>query len=257
MIVECIACHARFSVPDAQIPVGGRTVRCGRCAHEWHVEPPIPEPVADALMEPPAAGDDVSARDDAPAADVAPVDESDDFLNQLNAAIEQASGAGPKKPVATKGPSAARKPRNVKPFKMAAAAIAALWLILAFITYFPRWMEIPGLSGIYHGIGVHPTDGLVFSDVTMERAQDGPKTKFILSGSIRNHSNMARSVPAVRVVLRDKTDASIWGREYPVHAELKAGEVYPFRITNVETVFASNVSTIVVDMGNSLQLLVR
>jgi hypothetical protein len=156
-----------------------------------------------------------------------------------------------------KKPTIKRAPLNAKPFKMAAPAVAALWLVLSLITYFPSWMETSGLSGIYSAFGVKPTAGLVFSDVTMEREQEGNKTKFILSGSVRNHTNEARAVPTVRVSLRDKNNKGMWGRDYPVNVELKAGEVYPFRITNVETIFAGNVSSIVVDMGNSLQLLMR
>jgi hypothetical protein len=59
------------------------------------------------------------------------------------------------------------------------------------------------------------------------------------------------------VLLKNQHGESVWGREYPVNQELEAGEVYPFRITNVETNLASSVATIAVDMGNSLQLMVR
>ena len=118
-------------------------------------------------------------------------------------------------------------------------------------------MGLPGLKSLYSAMGADANDGLVFADVTMERETEGSKTKFILAGSIRNFSNAPRTVSTVRVSLRDKADQAIWGRKYPVNVTLKAGEVYPFRITNVETVFADNVSSILVDMGHSLQLLVR
>jgi predicted Zn finger-like uncharacterized protein len=243
MILECPACQARFAVADAQIPLGGRTVRCGRCATQWHVEKPVEQGQAEAPVH----------TSEAPA-----VAATDDFLQQLEAAMAAPRGqaSAPLKP-GFNLPVVARKKLSPKPFMIAAPAIAALWLVLSFITYFPAWMQAPGLKGVYAALGITPTQGLVFSDVTMERTQEGSKTKFILAGSIRNHSNTARAVPTVRVTLRDKTDNAIWGRDYPVNAELKAGEVYPFRITNVETVFASNVSSIVVDMGNPLQLLVR
>ncbi len=246
MILECPACQARFAVADAQIPTGGRTVRCGRCTHQWHVEKPHNE-----MGE--AAAPAMGAVDEAPA-----VAATEDFLNQLEAAMDASTGE-PAAPLKSgfSLPVVARKKVSTRPFKIAAPAIAAAWLVLAFITYFPAWMHTPGLKTVYGSLGIEATDGLVFSDVSMERTQEGSKTKFILSGSIRNHSNETRAVPTVRVSLRDKADKAMWGRDYPVNAELKAGEVYPFRITNVETVFAANVSSIVVDMGNSLQLLVR
>lgn len=243
MILECPACQARFAVADAQIPSGGRTVRCGRCANQWHVEKPAPMADLEAHT---------------PTADAQPVAATDEFLQQLEAAMAAPTGkpSAPLKP-GFNLPVIARKKLSARPFKIAAPLIAALWLVLSFITYFPSWMHTPVVKGVYTALGITPTDGLVFSDVSMERTQEGSKTKFILAGSIRNHSNTARAVPTVRVTLRDKADKAMWGRDYPVHTELKAGEVYPFRITNVETVFASNVSSIVVDMGNPLQLLVR
>lgn len=222
-------------VADAQIPPGGRMVRCGRCSHAWQCEAPPPAPVGTHAAAP---GDD-------------------DFMRQVEAAM--GDGAVPVTPLKPgfNLPVIARKPMRTTPFKIAAPALAALWLVLAFATYYPSWTHRPVLKDIYAALGVQTTDGLIFSDVTMERVREGSKTKFILSGSIRNHSTATRALPSVRVALRDKTDQAIWGRDYPVNAQLKAGEVYPFRITNVETVFAGNVSSIVVDMGNPLQLLMR
>lgn len=230
-------------VADAQIPQGGRTVRCGRCSHQWHVE----KPVADDQLPSTATAEETPA-----------VAVSDEFLQQLEAAMGQPSGAKPEplKPGFSL-PVVARKKISAKPFQIAAASLAALWLILAIITYFPSWMGLPGLKSLYSAMGADANDGLVFADVTMERETEGSKTKFILAGSIRNFSNAPRTVSTVRVSLRDKADQAIWGRKYPVNVTLKAGEVYPFRITNVETVFADNVSSILVDMGHSLQLLVR
>lgn len=191
--------------------------------------------------------------------------EDADFLSQLEAVIS-ASEAVPVQPAAPrpkaqaqpKPAKAKRKPIDIKPFKIAVPVLAVLWIVLAFITYFPSWMNAPVLGGIYRTFGVAPTDGLIFSDVTMERERvEGGKTKFIIAGSISNHSSETRAVPTVRVSLRDAKGKDMWGRAYPVNTELKPGEVYPFRIGNVETVFASNVKVIKVDMGNPLQLMVR
>jgi predicted Zn finger-like uncharacterized protein len=228
MIIQCPACQAKFSVADGAIPAAGRQVRCSRCAHAWHCTGAAAE----------------------------------SFASELYNVVEAVPTETPPviKPRRASDKVARKKPNfklSVKPFKIAAPAIAALWLVLAFITYFPSWSKAPGLSGIYHLFGAVPTDGLLFSDVHMERAQDGPKTKFILSGSIRNYAGDTRLVPTVRVVLRDKANKDIWSRDYAVKATLKAGDIYPFRIANVETAFAKNVDSIVVDVGNSLELLVR
>jgi predicted Zn finger-like uncharacterized protein len=265
MIVECPSCQARFNVPDSQIPAAGRVVRCSRCKHEWHIDraqaapvQPVPVPVPVPVPQPVLVEDSFPLVDDihkmetvqdAPEAPHHEID--DDFLSKLNEVIAQAEGNKPNKP------HKLRKQQNSKWFKIALPSIALVWFALALVTYYPSWHDMPGLSGIYSMLGSKPVDGLVFADVTMEREQNGPKAKFILSGSIRNQSSEDRVVPTVRVDLRNKDNKSVWGREYPVNAPLKAGEVYPFRITNVETSFASSVSTIVVDMGNSIQLMVR
>lgn len=269
MIVECPACNARFNVPDAQIPVAGRAVRCSRCKHQWHVDKnsaiaavaPVPVPVPAPVPVPvpaPMRDDSFPLIDDAlnpSTAETTPEEEhheiDDAFLNKLNEVIAQAEGKKPNKP------HTLRKQYNSKWFKIAVPSVAATWFVLALIAYYPRWSELPGLSGIYSAIGAKSTKGLVFADVSMEREQNGPKTKFIIAGSVRNESSATRIVPTVRVSLRDRANTVILGREYPVKTPLKAGEVYPFRITNVETTFASNVSSIVVDMGNSIQLMVR
>lgn len=204
-------------------------MRCSKCAGEWFVTPPY-DPEADAIYN-----------------------ELEAVFAEVPSAAAAFATPAERAPVTKRPP----KPFNAKPFKIAVPAIAALWLAVSFIAYFPSWSQAPVFSGIYHALGVLPTDGLVFSDVHMERVQEGSKTRFILAGSIRNEASAARIVPTVRVSLRGAGDKPIWGREYPVNTELKAGEVYPFRITNAETSFASSVTGIVVDLGNSLQLLVR
>lgn len=219
-------------VADHLIPPDGRDVRCGKCAHLWHVNPAVSE--------------------------FKPLEPSDeDAFNQLAAALGEPEVTVKPVPRGSNLPVIKRSPLNPKPFKIAAPLLAAVWLILAFITYFPKWKDAPVLGGIYRAVGATPTDGLVFADVEMEREQEGPKTKFILSGSVQNHSSGERFVPTVRVKLLDKDNKTLWGREYAVNTKLEAGKVYPFRITNVETAFAKSVSSIVVDMGNSLQLMVR
>ena len=185
-----------------------------------------------------------------------PIDE--DAFNQIAAALSEPEAEVKTRRVSDIKPKKSCKMTlGAKPFIIATPVLAALWLVLSFMTYFPSWSNAPGLSSLYNAFGVEPLDGLAFADVNMEREQEGSKTKFILSGSIRNNTSEARAVPTVRVLLKNKEDKILWSREYPVNTELKAGDVYPFRITNVETAFAKSVSSIVVDMGNSLQLMAR
>ena len=91
----------------------------------------------------------------------------------------------------------------------------------------------------------------------MTRETEEGKTRFIFSGNVVNHADVVRKLPLVHVALKDKAGHAVWGRDYPVNIELKAGEVYPFRIVNVETSFGDSVATIILDLGHSLQLMMR
>ncbi len=224
MILQCPECQARFIVPDPLIPPEGRTVKCGRCSHQWHADKPegaaIPEFVAMAAEH---------AIQDNPV-----------------------SSTPPQLPVIRKGPISAT------PFMWGVPLVIGLWVLVAFTAYYPNWLRQPVLSGIYRAAGVTPTDGLVFEDVAMQRlTKEAGQTNFLLAGSISNRSAEPRILPVVRVQLKNPEGAVIWSRDYEVNETVKAGDTYPFRIDNVETSFADNVASIALDLGHPLQLMMR
>ena len=227
MILECPHCQARFLVADSLVPAGGRTVKCGSCSKQWHVTHPEADPLATE-----------------PAPVIPPFEEAP--------AKPRPIPAGSNVPAIKK-----RRPIPTKPFKIAAPILVVLWLLLAGVAYFPTWMQVPGLSGLYHLFGVTETQGLAFADVHMKREQNDTKTRFIVSGSIINHAAVERSIPQVYVALKDSAGKLLWGRAYPVNMTLKPGEVYPFRIVNIETSLASSATALTLDLGNTLSLAVR
>jgi hypothetical protein len=154
-------------------------------------------------------------------------------------------------------PALKKRKFSARPFKIVAPILAAVWLLLAFVTYFPRWMQAPGLSSLYSMAGVTSTEGLMFADVHMKRETQETKTRFILSGSIVNHAAVPRTIPEVYVALNDPQGKAVWTRSYPVNVKLGPGEVYPFRIVNVETSMADSVAVMVLDLGNPLALAMR
>jgi predicted Zn finger-like uncharacterized protein len=243
MILQCPSCYARFAVPDALIPPEGRTVRCGKCASEWHtpgLELREQAPPAPAIDEVAPASEILAA---APAQDV------------TEAAPEEpaTAAAAPRAQL----PVVRRKAFPLWPFQAAAGVLAAAWLVIALYAYFPKGQFQPGIGAIYSALGVTDTRGLVFADVTMERENLGGRTRFILAGSIANHAAQARMIPTVRVALKDKDGKEVWSRKYAVEQTVKGGEVYPFRIEDVETAFAARATSIVLDIGNSFELVMR
>lgn len=232
MILICTECKARFLVADSLIPQEGRTVRCGSCGNQWHVDKPDEPPAFHDVLEEVSATPQHAEDDDA-----------------LDAMLSS--------PAISNVPVVSKKPLPVRPFKIAAAVLLVLWALLAFFTYFPAGVNTPVLGSIYSLFGVRTTTGLVFVDVKMERVEEGPKTRFIVSGKIVNRAAEDRTVPVVNVALKDAEGDDVFGRSYDVDIHLKPGEEYPFRIVNVETSFAQNVKTITLDLGNSLELMSR
>lgn len=233
MILQCPACYARFMVPDAAIPPEGRTVKCGKCAHQWQVEGTLPKETPPAPDF--AALTEAAMQEEAPLAELGP----------------------PRHPLPVVKKRFALPTLPLLPFKVAVPVLALAWAILALYAYFPQGQNAPVVKAFYGMLGVTNTEGLVFSDVQMERENLGPRTRFILGGSVANHAAVARLLPHVRVQLKDNDGAVVWSRTYDVQQAVKPGEVYPFRIEDVETAFASRAASIVLDLGNNFELVMR
>lgn len=242
MILSCPNCNARFLVADGLIPTEGRTVRCGACSHQWFVAHPNPEDLVhfksllqvEEIAKPPSPSP------------VTPSPES------ISPAAERFVKPTPNLPALT------REILPIKTMKRIAAGLLLLWLIVAFFAYFPKGTQMPVISALYALAGGTPTDGLAFAELKMERenVEEG-KVRFVLTGNILNRNKALRTVPTVVVVLKDADGKAIWTRQYPVNEKVAPGERYPFRIMNVETRRADEVKTIMLDLGNSLELMNR
>lgn len=250
MILDCPSCTARFLVADALVPPGGRTVRCGACKHQWFV----------GLASPAATIQEVApgfAEVSEPAAPPSPTQTATVDFATL------AENAAPMPAPKLEGAAARKLPvvkKRLLPtwvFASGAGLLATSWLVLAVIAYFPSWQHSLVFTGLYKSIGAVATDGLVFEEVSMEKQKQEGRTQFILAGSIANTAAQLRRLPKVRVELRSAEGKVLWKRNYPVNQTIKAGEVFPFRIEDVQTSFGDRVTTITVDIGNSLELLVR
>ena len=228
MILQCPECQARFAVPDRLIPPEGRTVKCGRCAYQWHADAP--------------AGSDFAAMA-AAAADAQPE------------AGEEAD-TGPI--IRRQLPVVTPEPVRPLPFIVAAIILLLLWPTLQLAAHYRSWIDAPVARSLYAIAGIRSSEGLAFDTVAMQKNKAGNgQTQYLISGSISNHSDVARFVPTVRVALKNKQGEVLWKREYDVGEMLDPGAAYPFRIDNVSTSLSGSVSSIVLDLGNGLQLSMR
>ncbi len=209
-------------VADSLVPPGGRTVKCGKCANQWFVSK----------------------------------DSGTDGTDFAALTAQAYAEATPQAHDPKQLPAIARKPFKVWPFQAAAAAMALAWLIIATYAYFPG-LHKGTFSGIYDALGVTDTSDLVFADVTMERENVEGRTRFLIAGSVANHGSKPRMLPRVRVQVKDSDGKVIWGQVYPVEEVVESGQVYPFRIDNVETSFANRAASIVLDLGNNFELVMR
>lgn len=235
MILDCPQCHARFLVADNLIPAAGRTVRCGACAHSWHVENP----------------------NGAAPNDFRKLLEAEEAKTEAEVASEPQFTIEPRTPTPNV-PALAKRTWPLKPFKIAVPVLALTWAVLAFFAYFPGGMHMPGLSGIYGAFGATNTQGIAFADVKMERT-DGEEGRvtFVLTGNIVNNSEEVRTIPKARVELKDEDGKAVWARTYPVNVTLKPAEKYPFQIPDIKTGFGNRVKTITMDLGNGFELMMR
>jgi predicted Zn finger-like uncharacterized protein len=237
MLLQCPSCNSRFLVNDALIPPKGREVRCGKCKHNWFFTP-VPTSDAQSSQESPAF-----ATFDHALASATP--------EQASIMAESAGGTA-------QLPAIARAPFSLKRSLLPTAALVIITIITALASHYPEWKTLPVIGGIYRMSGVTDTTGLAFSDMKVTREVTETKTRFIVAGNIINRLDAATvQLPEVRVSLIDSQGKILLSRNYQVNKTMQANDIYPFRVTNVETSFADKVAQVVVDLGNSYELMVR
>jgi predicted Zn finger-like uncharacterized protein len=242
MILQCPSCDSRFLVNDALIPLVGRDVRCGNCKHTWFVSPnPIPM-------------DGVTA--EKAATQTSPV--FADFDHALaNATADEAEDMAMSASADAQLPALQAKAFNMKRAILPTAGLSIAALCMALMAYYPSWKHAPIASGVYGMLGYEDTKGLALSDMNLVRETSDSKTRFLVSGNVMNRNEENTLLPEVRVSLLDSTGEVMWSRSYVVNKTLSANDIYPFRITNAETAFGDKVAQVMVDVGNSYEMMVR
>lgn len=186
MILLCPHCSTQFFVDDGSIGEGGRTVRCGKCAHIWEqtAEPAQPPPPPQTTVEPPP-----------PQTTVEP------------APPPQTTVVPPPPPP---------EPKTEPPTKPKRRGAGRAWVLVVLIVaaivgggyYFPqRLVDLwPPMAKLYEKIGIAvvlpPGYGLALESKNRRDVVGGVPV-LVIEGSIKNRSGRPRPMPRLRFTLRD------------------------------------------------------
>jgi predicted Zn finger-like uncharacterized protein len=197
MIVTCPACTTRYLVDPRALGDAGRVVRCANCSKTWHQTPPedLPRQL-----------------------DIAPVDVVPNFITgrpQL--------------------PALARR-RRLSPATVA-SAVLVLVLVSAAIAGIAAREEVvaawPPAIRLYSMIGLAvqpPGIGLELRKTTPVFTTENGVRTLVVEGEVANISQIARDVPTLKVVLRDRDGAELQALHFDVAEQrLLPGASVPFR----------------------------
>jgi predicted Zn finger-like uncharacterized protein len=197
MIVTCPACTTRYLVDPRALGDAGRVVRCANCSKTWHQTPPedLPRSV-----------------------DLAPAEIVPDFTT----GPAQLPALPPRRRL-----SAATMVWSVVVLAVLVAVIAGIAAREQVVAAWPpatRLYTMVGLAVQPPGIGLE-----LRKTTPLFTTENGVRT-LVVEGEVANISQIARSVPTLKVVLRDGNGTELQALHFDVAEQrLLPGASVPFR----------------------------
>jgi len=209
MIISCPECRGRFRIDPSALGTGGRTVRCGKCAHSWLQEPPGPEAEAVGGEGADPAPDAMPPANAGNAADVDMDAERNDEATSWDAAASGDDEAVSARARRRNKPAAAVTSARRWPAVVAWVGLVLVVGGLAAGLYVFRDSVMnswPQTAELYDQLDLaQPGFGLVLAAPRAHQKKIDGKTALIVEGRIENPTNRERVVPkTLRLQLLDK-----------------------------------------------------
>ncbi len=173
MIINCPSCKTRYLVDPASLGEAGRQVRCVRCSHVWHEDPPADMPKRIDTITPPEAS-----------------------------RTQAYSGSNL--------PALVTRRRRTNRIGWVVVGlipvIVAAGLALARNDIVGAW---PSAARLYDTVGLpieaRDIHGLRISGVVSERLMEGGVPILLVRGAIENTTEQSQAIPGIRAALKDET----------------------------------------------------
>jgi predicted Zn finger-like uncharacterized protein len=236
MILTCPECSTRYQAKDAAFLPSGRRVRCAKCGHSWHQDPPVAEAEAETLPPPqPEAPAPEPVPEPAPEAAREPGPSSEPQ------AQPEPAGPGADVPPAEAGTETA-EPVAAKPNQMKEQlALAGGWIGLVAVVLVIGWAAVsyreqvatlwPQSATFYSTLGL-PVNarGISFADVRYRREIEDKEAVLAVTGTLVNLTDRELAVPPIRVTLTGEDGHELYHWSFaPDVSVLRAGQRAGFR----------------------------
>ena len=197
MILTCPECTTRYQADEANFPPTGRDVRCAKCGHVWHQNPPEPEFEPEAVVAEPEPAESPRAFEPAPRPQA--------FVHEPAVEMEAEETVAPK-------PRSAGLRRLVLGLGWVGLFALLAGIIWAAAAYRQQVVAVlPQSASLYSKLGLQTNaGGLRFDSVQYhEEIQDGQPV-LAITGRLMNVSRRELPVPQVRVTLTDNDKRELY-----------------------------------------------
>jgi predicted Zn finger-like uncharacterized protein len=256
MIITCPNCATRYQADAAKFPAAGRKVKCAKCGHAWHQDPPAPEPVVEAeepiivQPEPPPPP---------PPPEPEPVIEEPPPQRQAFAPEPERAVPIPVRTAPTY--EAHQESRGLPQLSGGRIGVLVGWALLALIVLgiigavvsYRRDIATawPQTASLYSLLGM-PVNarGIDFTDVSYKREKQDGQFVLAITGKLVNSSGREQPVSQIRAALSDDDGRELYHWTFsPGITTMRPGQTAKFltrisspppRAKNLEVRFAAD-----------------